>query len=203
MVAYTSPDCLPYFECDDSPCLNTGTVCEPSTVWCDLVAILEDRMNTFDATIARTSTSFPFFKVALTTRTTLAFSTVPVQITWDTVLADSDNLVNLDVNTQTAQLSRGGIWQFQLYMYGTPPGATGALLRSFINHGTLTASIADVSTMWRTGQFAYNSAQTTESVSQTTVDTLGYFVGAAVNSNNTGNIVIEYAELSGLWVADQ
>lgn len=134
MVAYTITDCLPYFECSDSPCLNTGTVCEPSTVFCDLADSLEVILNSFDETVNRTATGVPFAKVALTSPQveTVTSGTFAFRINWDAVLADNDDMVNLDSDAQFVKITRPGIWWVELYVTGNPAESNDNHLNSYI-----------------------------------------------------------------------
>lgn len=209
MVAYTTPDCLPFFECDDSPCLNTGTVCDPSTVWCDLTAILEQKLNGFDETIGRTATAVPFAKVALTTTQTIDTSVASYDnmIRFDTVLADNDNMVNLDSNSRFIRIRRPGLWHFELYMSGSPPATAGNMFVSYITQGNY-VSMSLGQAMWRDG-VVYNRAATDVEVTQTGLDaTLTFNVGAAADyddgiASTTGIVTVTYAELTAYWIGEE
>lgn len=114
MVAYTSDFCLPYFEGTDSPCLDTGAVCEPSTLWCDLAGIVDNALTGFDDIKARAVDSFPYAQVAITSTpflyqlgdTTGDETLLP----WDAVIGDSDQMVDLSVDPYSVTLRRSGIW---------------------------------------------------------------------------------------------
>lgn len=106
MVAYSSTYCLPCLEGSDSPCVNTGTVCEPSTVWCDLVNIVEAQLNPIDALLSRTATAIPLASVTGSE----AFGTFPVVVGFDTVVFDTDNMVNLDANSTIVTPQRDGVY---------------------------------------------------------------------------------------------
>ncbi len=209
MVAYTSPDCLPYFECDDSPCLNTGTVCEPSTVFCDLTALLETRLNSFDNTVARTGTAIPMFKVARNAQQTIdtTVANADLRIIWDTVLVDNENMVDLDVDTHAVTVERPGLWQFELYLWGTPPQTTGNIFDTAINSGQGSGSFyVDCQTMWRAGQFAYSRLAYQRELTVANLAIIPFTVGAIAGfqgTTGTGLVVVEYAELSGWWNAEE
>lgn len=106
MVAYSSTYCLPCLEGSDSPCTNTGTVCDPSTVWCDLVNIVEAQLNPIDTLISRTATAIPLASVTGSE----AVGTFPVEVGFDTVLFDTDNMVNLDANPTIVTPQRDGVY---------------------------------------------------------------------------------------------
>lgn len=113
MVAYTNPDCLPYFEGTDSPCVNTGTVCEPSTVWCDLAELLDARFTAWDSVLGRTAVTVPFAQVRRTTPVTFpltASTTFP--LTWEESVQDNNDMVNLTIDPQTVYIRRSGIWVY-------------------------------------------------------------------------------------------
>lgn len=131
MVAYTSPDCLPYFEGTDSPCLNTGTLCDPSTLWCDFAEIVEGRLDEFDDVVARTATSTPIAWVQTTTAfTSTAGVNSEVFVPFDTVRMDTDNMVNLDANPNGFYVNTSGLYTVFGYAFGsvTITGAFSATL---------------------------------------------------------------------------
>jgi hypothetical protein len=117
MVAYTSPDCLPYFESTDSPCLNTGTLCDPSTIWCDFAELVEARLDEFDDTVARTFESVPMAWVDTTTPFTYVIGDPTLAVPFDTVRVDTDNMVNLDESSSSINVTRDGL--YQVVGYGT------------------------------------------------------------------------------------
>lgn len=119
MVAYTTPDCLPYFEGADSPCLNTGTFCEPSTVWCDFAETLESKLVSLDET-ASVAQFPPMAWVETTTSFNVAvgggLTTIPV---FDTVRVDTADMVNLDADSSGFAATRSGLYTVFGYLYGT------------------------------------------------------------------------------------
>jgi hypothetical protein len=113
MVAYTSPDCLPYFEGTDSPCLNTGTVCDPSTVWCDLAALLDARFTAWDSVLSRTAGTIPLAQVKQTVPVTFPLSTVDhFPLTWEFVVQDTASMVDLALDPQLIFIRQPGIWVY-------------------------------------------------------------------------------------------
>lgn len=120
MVAYTQEYCLPYFEGTDSPCVDTGGVCAPSTVWCDMAARIDEAFTAFDETINRAVDSFPYAQVAVSD-TPLIFDTgnstgVNHLVLFDTVVGDSDGMVDLTIDPSTVNLRRSGIWNLHLIL---------------------------------------------------------------------------------------
>lgn len=114
MVAYTTDFCLPYFDGTDSPCVDTGGVCTPSTVWCDMAQIIDNAFTTFDSEIARAADSFPYAQVAVSdipfTVDSGASNFATQLVIWDTAVGDSDGMVNLTTDPSTINLRRSGIW---------------------------------------------------------------------------------------------
>lgn len=217
MVAYTHPDCLPFFECTDSPCLNTGTVCEPSTVWCDMADQMEIVLNSFDSTAQRTGAGVPFAKVAMNNgQTSTANTPTSLQVIWDTVLMDNDNMVNLDADAQYVKINRPGIWWIELYVAGLPgsnnAGNNGNELTSAIIQRPTTV-LSSSTAQWIQNLLAVqpstvqnrmaHSVQVTPTflATNSTLD-----VGALVTA--TGNFVadsfltISYAEMTLYWTAE-
>lgn len=207
MPGYTTPDCLPYFLCTDSPCLNTGTVCEPSTVFCDLTALLDTRLTAFDAVGGRTVSAVPFAKVARFASQTIDtnISTSSRFVEWDTVLLDNDDMVDLAADPNFINIHTPGIWHFEGYAKGLPPQTNGNTFEielaersgSFFAAGEVT---------FRTTSSAYSRFGDDQRIAQSEINT---FAGAArgmrttfSGTTGTGLIVIEYAELTAYWIAD-
>jgi hypothetical protein len=223
MVAYTSPDCLPYYECTDSPCLNTGTVCEPSNVFCDLTALVEDILNTFDSSLGRTATAVPFAKVARTAEqveSVLAGNLVRAfQVQWDTVLMDNADMVNLDSDNLYVKINRPGIWWVELYMIGIPDLTNNNDFTSYLIQrgpevnfipGTV---LANSTSRWRASTLVPNpntvqnriaySFQVTDADLSTngTIDLGGDFKASGV-ATATGELTLTYAEMTVYWTAE-
>ncbi len=128
MVAYTDPDCIPYFEGGDSVCLNTGTACDPSTVWCDQAEIIEAKLDFFDSVVARTATSVPIAWVQTTTPFTYQIDSSPPELhmVFTTVRVDTDNMVNLDVEADGFTINTPGLYNFWIFATGTTSTNLGA-----------------------------------------------------------------------------
>lgn len=94
MVAYSSDFCLPYLEGTDSPCLNTGTVCDPSSAWCDMIALVEAQLDAVDAIVARTGAAIPLARVSYVpdVPTVLGFAN---PVPFNVVDSDTDDMVDL------------------------------------------------------------------------------------------------------------
>jgi hypothetical protein len=118
VVSYTSPDCLPYFTEDDPLCLNTGTVCDPSTVWCDFAELVEAKLDEFDETIQRAADSVPMAWVETTSLFSYVIGDPTRSVPFDTVRVDTANMVNLDENPSAITVTRSGLYQVVGYMTG-------------------------------------------------------------------------------------
>lgn len=136
MVAYSSTYCLPCLEGTDSPCLNTGTTCEPSTVWCDLVNLVEAQLLEVDSVLSRTFTAIPLALVTATN--SLGDGSFPNQVIWDTVEYDTDGMVNLDVSPLTVTPRRSGVYMVFGYVESINPDVSfdGADHKVFIQNGS-------------------------------------------------------------------
>lgn len=95
MVAYTPQFCIPFFEPTDSPCLNIGTVCEPQSVWCAAMGIVESNLTAFDTVVARTATAVPLASISF--EGDPDNNTINGTIPFDIVNLDTDNMVDLSV----------------------------------------------------------------------------------------------------------
>lgn len=124
MVAYSPNFCLPCLEGTDSPCVNTGSTCEPSTVWCDLVNQVEDFLLPVDSLLSRTATAIPLASVTSSAPTTL---TIPTIVAFDRVLYDTDNMVNLDLSPTVVTPRRSGVYMAygRLTTYSEPAPVDG------------------------------------------------------------------------------
>lgn len=225
MVAYTSPDCLPYYECTDSPCLNTGTVCEPSNVFCDMTALLEVILNDFDDTVARTATGVPFAKVARSAEQVMSLDDVQpfMQVAWDTVVVDNDNMVSLDTDNIYVKINRPGIWWIELYVAGIPnnniAGSNFSELASYITQRGPTVGgipgtvLSETTAKWRQNLISvqpgstYNRLAFAMQISaadlavNSTID-IAAVVGATGTITDDSTLTVSYAEMTVYWTAE-
>jgi hypothetical protein len=217
MVAYTYPDCLPFYECSDSPCLNTGTECDPSTVWCDMADQMEIVLNSFDSTVNRTGVGVPLAKVAMNNGQ-VTTATVPTsqQVIWDTVVMDNDNMVNLDADAQYVKINRPGIWWIELYVTGLPgsnqAGNNGNELTSEVIQRPLTR-LAVSTAQWIQGlnaiqpstvqnRMAYGVQVTSAFLAANSTLDIGAYVTATGNALADSFLTISYAEMTLYWTAE-
>lgn len=209
MVAYTTPDCLPYFQCSDSACLNTGTTCEHSTVFCDLVNLLDTRLTGFANIVARTNTAIPFAKVARTSNQTIDTNTPGYdnRIIWDTVLADNYDMVDLTANPKEIRIPEAGLWLATAYVNGFPSVVVSNLFTVSIGSGLGTFQVEQDS-LYR-GNFTsnYNNAVTQFQVTQANINTGGGSFPISVLADlqgtiGTGIVTVQTAELTVYWIAE-
>lgn len=207
MPGYTTPDCLPYFLCSDDPCLNTGTVCEPSTVFCDFTALLDAKISAIDNIIGRTATAIPLAKVARNSVYTI--NTNPIgydaRIAWDTVVEDNNDMVDLDLNSKAILVQTPGIYMISSYVIGAPPATVNNIFSIYI--GTSTGSIlTQADTLWLGG----TNPETVAHEELITAPNIAGFGGAFPLSTladfqgttGTGIVTVNYAEMTVYWVAD-
>lgn len=128
MVAYTSPDCLPYWEGSDSPCTNTGTLCEPSTVDCDFAAAVEVKLDQFDAVVAVLE-SPPIAWVERLAGMTVVVDTIEDEpVVFDRVRIDTANMVNLDSRPSSITITRTGFYAVFAYARASTQMTPGNLI---------------------------------------------------------------------------
>lgn len=146
MVAYTPGFCLPYFEGTDSPCVDTGAVCEPSTVWCDIASIVDGVLTEFDETRARAIDSFPYAQVGISALPYLYqlgdTTGDETLLSWDAVVGDSDNMVDLSVDPYTITLRRSGIWNIFCEVVSYTSVSNSSITTRLVSSGAPTGSIA-------------------------------------------------------------
>lgn len=120
MVAYTSPDCIPYFECTDPVCVNTDGLCEPTSVWCDQAQLVENRFAQFEQVITRTAETVPLVILQRTEPFThLLSNTIGSLVQFTQVVADTNNMADLSVNQLGFTVRTSGIYEVVCYLIGT------------------------------------------------------------------------------------
>lgn len=119
MVAYTSPDCIPYFECSDPVCLNTGTTCEHDSVWCQQAEIIESRLDEFDTTVTRAVTTVPMvlLQTNVSFRHTVQISGFTTVEFTETVV-DTDSMADLDNLPTGFTVNTPGLYEVVVYLFG-------------------------------------------------------------------------------------
>lgn len=197
MVAYTADFCLPYFEGSDSPCLNTGTVCDPSTVWCDFANLVEAEMVSIDAILGRTATSVPIAMITYEPATPAvpADSVVP----FDAVSIDTDQMVNLEIFPGISP-NRNGIYLIDLVIRVTG-ATTEQTIEGWITIGTEAIPVAGTSLRVATAValgFAPNvTTDIRASVAWKFDDTSP--VPRTISATSNSGEAIVYASLSAYW----
>lgn len=204
MVAYTSPDCLPYFEETDAPCLNTGTVCDPSTVWCDFAEAVEAKLTAYDELVQRTAESVPMAWVETTESTTFTVST-PLLPTFTTVRNDTDDMVNFDTLANGFRINTSGLYVLWGYIYGlfgsanvgsTTPGFTLSVLPA-ASPATLFTFDAESASL-TANLIATAHAQIVTPLGAGQVVSMGISSGGLV----TNQVVFSKIAMGAAWVGD-
>lgn len=208
MPGYTSPDCLPYFLCTDSPCLNTGTECEPSTVFCDLIALVDTKLTEVDDIIGRTTTAVPFAKVArnATFTSNNGIAGYDSRIVWDTVVEDNFNMVDLDANSKAILVRTPGLYVTSVYVVGTPPPTVSNILNVYV--GTQVGTFdAQCDSLWRSGT-TYNNLVLQRQITDFDINVAhqGAFPVSTIvdfqGTIGTGIVTVTYAEMTVYWFGD-
>lgn len=113
---------LPIIEGTDRPC-------DQGDAWCAFAETMETELDRLDAVVARTATAIPFAKVSLSAPQTYNATTSGSRIAFDTILDDSDNMVDLTANPGEVQAQRPGVYAVRCYI---ELGTTGSTANSFL-----------------------------------------------------------------------
>lgn len=100
MVATTGSQLLPYQQGTDRPC-------DSPAVWCDFVSVVSNRLDVYDAAIARVSPSIPMAKVTRSTVFQIPAANFN-NVQWEAVVFDTDNMVNFAESNQLVIPQRHG-----------------------------------------------------------------------------------------------
>lgn len=120
MVAYTSPDCIPYFECSDPVCLNTGSLCEPTSIWCDQARLVENRFAQFEQVISRTAETVPMVLLQRPEPFThLVSNTTGTIVNFTQVVVDTNDMADLGAYPLGFTVRTSGIYEIMCYLIGT------------------------------------------------------------------------------------
>lgn len=209
MVAYTNPDCIPYFECTDPVCLNTGTTCEHDSVWCDQARIIEGRLNDFEQVVARTATTVPMVILQRTEPFTLPLSnTTGINITFTEVVVDTDDMADLDSSPLGFTVNTPGLYEVVCYLFGTAENPAGPSLSVtmilsmgppyYINGGvSVGAAVMGYS-------INLTNAQVTPQIHTVLPLQAGQASSISVGASGvtTDRVNFEYALCSAAWIAD-
>lgn len=207
MVAYTAPDCLPYPEGTDSPCLNTGTVCEPSNVWCDLAEAVETRLSALDET-ANLATFPPIAWVETNTSFTVTIGGGDVVAPFDTVRVDTADMVNLDADNTGFVITRSGLYAVFGYLFATFDTAGGssgslALNLEFVPN-VFTYGVSSVTEIAAETFAPLDLAQTSVSVHSVVPLSAGQRVVAQIFRSGVANdfFTVTQASMGAAWVGN-
>jgi hypothetical protein len=108
---------------------GTDRSCDQSDTWCAFAGALETELDRLDAVVARTATALPFAKVSLGVPQTFNATTSGSRIAFDTILDDSDNMVDLTANPGEIRAQRAGVYAVRCYI---ELGTTGSTANSFL-----------------------------------------------------------------------
>lgn len=92
---------LPYIVGTDAPCNQDDT-------WCAFTAAVETQLDRFDTIVDRTADTIPQFQVS--TSAGYTFPTTSRNVGFDTVNADTDNIVDLVGDPFSFSITRVGRW---------------------------------------------------------------------------------------------
>lgn len=220
MVAYTTGFCLPYFEGSDSPCVDTGEVCAPSTVWCDMAAKIDAAFTGFDDTISRAVESFPYAQVARSD-TPFTFSTgtstaATLLVLWDTVVGDSDGMVDLNVDPSSITIRRSGLWNFNCTVVWRSSDTNDNLRAALVTPGApkISATFTDIYEQWVEAVPSVPGSLPGPTLGLSNVMDMTYAVDVSTgpaqfqielnNSTGVGDVIatVEVCRFSARWVAD-
>lgn len=122
---------LPYQVGSDPPCFGPGTGCDNlESVWCDFVDLVEAQLDENDAVVGRTATSIPMAGVSITFPAGQVdpHSLPPAGniIPFDTVMFDTDNMVQQDADGFFITPRRNGVYLVAVNIFFRAPvgGAT-------------------------------------------------------------------------------
>lgn len=105
MPNFTPTYMLPYPAPSDSPCTLSDT-------WCDFATAVDGQFDALDTILDRTATTVPMAMIATSglviTTNSAAAGNIP--IVYDTVLVDTDNMVDLTVNPNGMKVNTPGIY---------------------------------------------------------------------------------------------
>lgn len=207
MVAYTSPDCLPYWEGTDSPCVNTGTLCDPSTVDCDFATVVEAKLDEFDAVVSVLESPPMAWVERLAGMTILVDTIGDEPVVFDRVRIDTANMVNLDAQPSAITITRTGFYTVFAYARGTTLSVPGNLVELFVITTALPALVNKPltdTTPSVTQAINLNDVQLAPGIQYPTYYENGQVVSLLLNCNgNSGDRVITSKIGFGIcWLGD-
>lgn len=207
MVTRTSPDCLPYFDSTDPICVNTGSTCEPSTVWCDFAAAVDVKLDELDAVVDRTATTVPMAWVELTAPIARVVGDPELAVPFDSVRADTDDMVDLSANSSGFTFNTPGLYVVFAYFRGVAVAAPGnsldasAIIRYLPRstaYGAFTPGDMEFSAQVVNAQRAAASANVTNAFTAGMSLSMSMFGGGVVGDA----MVYSKIGLGAAWVGD-
>lgn len=124
---------LPYQVGSDPPCFGPGTGCDNlESIWCDFAAIVEAQLDAVDDVVARTATSIPMagIKLAFPDGQANPSGLPPAGniIPFDTVMFDTDNMVQQDDDGFFITPRRNGVYLVVVNMFFRAPVGGASML---------------------------------------------------------------------------
>lgn len=207
MVAYTSPDCLPYWEGTDSPCVNTGTLCEPSTVDCDFAVAVEAKLDSFDEVVSVIESPPMAWVERLAGMTVITDTLADEPVVFDRVRIDTANMVNLDSEPSAITITRTGFYTVFVFVRGTTLTTPGNFIELQVITTALPSLVNNVltdTTPTISQSINLNDVQLAPGVQYPTYYENGQVVSLLLNtSGNTGDRVITSKIGFGIaWLGD-
>jgi len=124
VVAFTPTYALPYQQGTDPPCFGPGAGCTHlNSVWCDFANLVEAQMDVFDGFVGRTATAIPMAKISFTRTADTLFSDFVDRLPFDTVVYDTDDMVDFAVSPSAIVPKRNGVYLINFLCFFEQPGA--------------------------------------------------------------------------------
>jgi len=190
---------IPVVEGADDPCDIGDTLCA-------IAEATEVQLNLLDAVVARTDTTIPMVWV----RTTTPFSIIETSgseetpAPFDTVVVNTDNMVNLTADTNTVVINTSGLYAVWMYMEGTATAAgPNALLQEDLTFSLAIAADNNMEPRIVFVDGAVNQLQQSSALGVMRF-TAGDSLSMNVNINGFTNDVvrIDTVELGLAWLSD-
>lgn len=203
MVAYTSPDCLPYLTSGDSFCETLGpSVCDQESVWCRFAEGVDAVLTELDEVASQTVASNPIAWVENTAGFAYVVGSGEVLVPFDAVRVDTDNMVDLSTLPYGFAFNTPGLYQVWAYLQGTndpapaglvQPVATLRLLPRSVTYGAFTPNEMEIDYMVPSAAASATLAYGGQHVMPITVPRT---LQLAMTASGTSGDVITYTKIS-------
>jgi hypothetical protein len=199
MVACTTLG-LPYQEGTDAPCDLVET-------WCLFADVVEANLIASANVVGRTFTAVPFAKISSETSTAVSADTEEA-IAFDSLEADTDNMVNLAADPHRVFPQRPGVYMIVATIAVENPtvNAIPELDVRYFNGTSFVfeSDFVQVGATANLGSYFVHSISTFE-VTAAHLASVGrpYFVAAIVSNAVAPGIVVATAQMAVTWVAEE